>query len=1616
MDSRSLLTSGAASWRRFAGVLLALAALFALAAGARASIRPEDRARLGRATLVAPAEGERVVESAVRFAFEIPRGTTGPSIVLSRRAFDPSAWNAIPDDPELTVRPAERALLSLEEAGVRVDSDTRLWWAIAVRDAATGELRVSAVRSFTALRKFANRIALSPYLPPAKPGRLDAGDVIGTRAARPDGAIAGGTATGTRQAARIRLAAGYDFAPASGPPVVPAELSSARVPREEGDAEALESYLVQFDTPPGEAEVAAITSAGGAVFGYIPDQAYLVRMSAAGRAKLASAPGPAWIGDYQPAYKLSPYVNRSAPGTTHYVALLFPDADLAQARSALTALGALLTDDSDNGINKLVRFHADGAQVAAAAALSGVAWIEPVPHLEFSNDRAQWVVQTNLNGNRRVWDMGIRGRGQVVMTSDSGILTSHDQFRDGAVSITNFGDYPTHRKIIAYKKGSNSALVGFGDHSSASYHGTHTAGTIAGNDDPVSSSTRDGMAKDAKIYFMDIGGDALGTGLDTFADLNDLFLPAYVGNDSGAARVSSHSWGGGPAGAYTLNSMQVDQFIWNHPDFYIAFANGNAGPSIYSVDSPATSKNSTGTGATGNGTSSGSLASFSSRGPTSDGRRKPTISAPGAGVTSSVGPTNTGYASYNGTSMATPAGAGAVALIREYLTEGWYPTGAAVTANGFSPSAALLKAMAINSAENLTSFTAPDNNIGWGRINDDNVLYFAGDAKKLLLVDNTSGLANGQYIEYQVNVTDGSVPFKTSLCWTDFPGNPAAAVQLVNNLNLTVSKGAMVYKGSVYSGGVSVTGGVYDSLNVEENVLVAAPSTGIWTVRVSAPSVPIGPQPFALVMTGGVGNGAGALALDRGEYGSSSIVELEVIDSNAGPTSVDVSVTSSTEGTPETVTLTGGSGVFHGTLALSPLLSSPNDGTLTVSNGDLITATYNDASPATTLNATALVNFDTPTITNVRATSQGAVGTLVTWTTNRNSTSRVYYGLTPALELGMADSAGAAIFHKVLLTGITPGQTYYYDVESVSLAGSVARDSLGGAHYRFTGKSSADILLLLNDPNFERTVAWTSALDAGGYDYDIWSGTLSDQVPLGGLSSGLRSYKAVLWQVGFYDYPPFSDPQRDTIDAYLAGGGRLATVGHDMGWGLADPSSPGYTPARAAWLNNTLHATFLADPATWSAQLGIASDPISGAYTGGVTYDPLGSGQSGDEVAITGGGGTGSYVWRDNDTTPDNDAFRWENSSPNGNPSTAFWGGTPSRLVNMFFEFTALRAPYNSPDAVRNDILDKTIVWLLGRARPLAAIVSPNGGENLTGNSTNISWTESVGGGQAVASRTLEYSTDGGDSWTLITSSPGTSPYSWDLTSVPNTSSARVRIRITDDGAPALGASDASNAVFTVNRGGGDGQGPVVVAGSIGCTPNPIVRGNPATLTARVSDALTGGGTVSEAEWSYGDVPGAPGHGGAMSGSFGTSTVDVSAAINTDLYLPGMRRLWVRARDAAGNWGPWSALSIRINGTDPVGVGDEPTVSFLAQNAPNPFGARTSFRFGLASAGEVALEIYDTQGRRVRQLVQGTLVAGLHVASWDGADDRGVRVRPGVYYYRLITPGTRFEKRLVRLE
>jgi hypothetical protein len=84
-------------------------------------------------------------------------------------------------------------------------------------------------------------------------------------------------------------------------------------------------------------------------------------------------------------------------------------------------------------------------------------------------------------------------------------------------------------------------------------------------------------------------------------------------------------------------------------------------------------------------------------------------------------------------------------------------------------------------------------------------------------------------------------------------------------------------------------------------------------------------------------------------------------------------------------------------------------------------------------------------------------------------------------------------------------------------------------------------------------------------------------------------------------------------------------------------------------------------------------------------------------------------------------------------------------------------------------------------------------------------------------------------------------------------------------------------------------------------------------------------------------------------------------------------------------------------------AGDEGLAFRLDAAAPNPSrGAMVSIRFALARADRVDLRLFDVSGRMVKTLATGPLGAGVHDLNWDGTNDTGMRVQPGVYFYRLM--------------
>ncbi len=1396
--------------------------------------------------------------------------------------------------------------------------------------------------------------------------------------------------------ALLYLGAGYTLDPAAGDPAGMLPASLRGTPPAAGERG---YFLVQFRGPVTVEDRALIESAGAEIVSYVPDYAFLVRADSGAHAHLAASPQVSWTGLYHPAYKISTLPQMSEPERHDLVVLLFPTESVTEAQRAIEAAGGSVLETSDNGVNKLLRIRLASADLAAIARIPAVAWIEPHQIPQWHNNQCQWVVQTWRQDDRRLWTLGIKGQGQVISVADTGVRVTHKQFFDANVPLVTFGDYPTHRKVIAYKKTVASQNVGFGDEAQNSYHGTHTSCTAAGNDAPNASDARDGMALEAKLYFLD-GGGYPDPGVFIPLDLNDMFIMPYEGNAGGAARIMSNSWGNSTGGAYDIQAMAADQFMWNHPDFLLFFSNGND-TGVNTVGSPATAKNCVSAGGTGNGTGAGAIYGSTSRGPTDDGRFKPTICSP-AGLSSALGANDTGYTTLWGTSMSSPSMAGATVLLRQYLTAGWYPTGGPVLTNAMpTPSAALLKAMAINSADpDVGSYTVPDNNIGWGRIDDDKVCFFPGDAIHLALVDNTEGVLTGEYVEYQVYVASNAVPLKASLVWTDYPGNPSVSIQLVNDLNLTASDGVNTYKGNVYSGGQSTSGGSYDDRNVEECVRRNSPALGRWTFRIEGANVPIGPQEFALVVTGGLAGDAAIVTLDKPTYGGSEQIGIRVIDTNAGG-SVTLHVSSDTDGAGESVTLSGADGVYAGTVPLTLGYPIGGDGRLSVSDADQITVSYQDADPPATLTATALVNISGPAISDVHASRITEADLTIAWNTTSPADAKVYYGTTPDLGSETVATTTLAIAQAVTLSDLVPSTLYYYDVESADHQGNSVRDDNGGLHYTVSTDLNRDVLLVIGDGSFDKEQYYLNAFARSGWTYTVWEGAQATTPYVGDLQTGMASFKAVLWQVGLEQYPALTDAARDSLSLLNDLGSRLAIYSHDVAWDFSDPTSPDYSAARKAWFEEELKATWQADPLTWTQVRGYAGDPISGAYTSGIPYTPHREGAAGDEVNGIAADGTFANVWKDNEATPDDIAIRWTGSNPVGDPGLAVWGGTPRKVSSNFFEWAHLNVT-SGDDPTRSDVLDKTLIWLVGHDHPTVNVTGPNGGETYTGNTVAISWTEVLDLGYGVGARKIYYSDNGGDRWSLITSAAGPSPYTWDVSSIPNGAQYRVRIVLEDNAAPALSTADNSNANFAINRPGGDSRGPVVLAGSISVAPNPIVVPNPAVLSATVSDVYTGNSNVAAAEWSAGAAPAPAGSGSAMSGSFTAPLVPVTATLDSGALTPGTVTLWVRGRDAAGMWGNATALTVQVNTFDPSAIDDmQPTRFALYRNAPNPFQGMSTIRFDLPRSTDVRLEVFDLAGRRVRTLANGTLGPGALAVTWDGCDAGGRTAGSGVYFYRL---------------
>lgn len=113
----------------------------------------------------------------------------------------------------------------------------------------------------------------------------------------------------------------------------------------------------------------------------------------------------------------------------------------------------------------------------------------------------------------------------------------------------------------------------------------------------------------------------------------------------------------------------------------------------------------------------------------------------------------------------------------------------------------------------------------------------------------------------------------------------------------------------------------------------------------------------------------------------------------------------------------------------------------------------------------------------------------------------------------------------------------------------------------------------------------------------------------------------------------------------------------------------------------------------------------------------------------------------------------------------------------------------------------------------------------------------------------------------------------------------------------------------------------------------------------------------------------------------------------------------------------WLLKQYDVVGT-PSPPGVTPNDFYLAQNYPNPFlqGTKTEIFYQVAQINSpyaLSIKVYNIIGQEVATLIDASLHGGLYNVSWDGKDNSGRLVPPGVYFYRLNSEQHYIEKKLV---
>ncbi|MFC4263146.1 S8 family serine peptidase [Ferruginibacter yonginensis] len=685
-------------------------------------------------------------------------------------------------------------------------------------------------------------------------------------------------------------------------------------------------HLVKFATVIQPAYLQLLKDADADVIDYIPNYTYLIYANSASiqqiqQAAKNKANAIDWEGAYLPAYKIAPDVfGKDAKGAVDYshivhnafqIQLYADDATNYETVEVLKKL-------SNGQIINVQRVHhyvnidvkLDAAFVEAIANRPDVISIHPylVPKKQ---DESQAVIMTGqITGvapspsNYLDYLVGkgfsqaqFDASGFVVNVTDDGLDSGSVANVPGVTS--HFGLYKngdkaqTTRVAFVHKQGTatDADTRGCDGHGNLNAHiiGGYIPNALIGN---ANHADVNGFRYGLGIApFVKVGNSTIFNVGGTYN--NPVFSKIESESYRDAGRISSNSWGANVAGAYTTDAQAYDFLVRDaqptgaavaaagNQEMVILFSAGNAGSGVGTIGSPGTGKNVITVGASEGVRAFGGadgcaiadvgannafdIISFSSRGPCTDGRKKPDIVAPGTHITGGVyqsnvatvttgngsaaacfngsgvcggvgsnffpGGTQRWYTASSGTSHSTPAVAGFAALIRQdFINNAYTP-----------PSPAMTKAMILASAGYMNGTGANDNlfsnNQGMGLVNMNN--YFNIVNNPLIIRDQLAAdvfTASGQVRTFTGVIANTGLPLRITMAYTDAPGSTAGN-SYVNNLDVEVIVNGQTYLGNVFTGANSTPGGIADVRNNVESVFLPAGTSGTVVVRVKATNI-----------------------------------------------------------------------------------------------------------------------------------------------------------------------------------------------------------------------------------------------------------------------------------------------------------------------------------------------------------------------------------------------------------------------------------------------------------------------------------------------------------------------------------------------------------------------------------------------------------------------------------------------------------------------------------------------------------------------------------------------------------------------------------------------------------